>query len=172
LDILSFDLEGLKAPGSGFVETVKLYLSGLRDALTEEGGILDVMADLESRWGPAIVAAANTIAPIQTFWESVAGITSAIDQAAELGGPDIGAARAMAGMTEMVGRLGPGGYDTTAGGIPIGQMAQGPVQHEWNITLDWPAMGMMGSGRATEEWQDGQVIAVNMRILAGAKSVG
>jgi len=78
----------------------------------------------------------------------------------------------MAGMTEMVGRLGPGGYDTTAGGIPIGQVAQGPVQHEWHIVMEIPNIGFIGEGRATEEIEAGQAMAVDMRILAGAKSVG
>ena len=53
----------------------------------------------------------------------------------------------------------------------VGVTSTEPVQHNWHIVLDIPALGMTAEGDVTEETKNGEREAMNMRLTASAASV-
>ena len=164
--ILGIDLEKLKAPEKGFLATFTSFLLGI-EAATDVA--VEILGRIKTKWGDQLGEAAETMGHAAAIWEGVADMTRAIDEAAELGGPDIAAANAMAGMTNdiLFGR--PGQVGGSAAGQP--GMGGGDTVINLRIVAEIAGMGTFESGEISERVAGNEGQLIDMRISMAAASI-
>jgi len=164
--ILGIDLEKLKAPKADFMAAFTAFLLNI-EAATDVA--VEILGRIKAKWGDELATAAETMKHAADIWKGVADMTKAIDEAAELGGPDIAAANAMAGMTNEILYGKPGQIGGAAAGQP-GMMGDWTFRIG-NIILEVPGVGTFESGEISERVAGNEGQFIDMRISMAAASI-
>ena len=165
-DILSIDLTKLDEEAkTGFLDRFTTFLLNI-EAATDVA--VEILNRIKAKWGDQLATAAETMGHAAAIWQGVADMTKAIDDAAELGGPDIAAANAMAGMTNdiLFGR--PGQQGGAAGRLPgMG----GDTVVNLQIIAEIDGVGTFTSGEISESVAANEEQLISMRISMASASV-
>jgi len=148
-----------------FADIVGAYFAGLAEATDIA---MTIIQGIRDKWGEALATAAETMGHIAAIWMGLADVTRAIDEAAELGGPDVAAANAMSGMMNdiMVGR--PGQVGGSGNRLPgMG----GDTVVNLHITAEIKGVGTFESGEISERVSGNEGQMIDMRISMASASI-
>ena len=169
LSIIGIDLSKIAAPEEGWEQNVLAYFQGV-ESVTDVA--LEVLQRIQDKWGAALPMAAETMGNVAGIWRGVAEMTKAIEEAAELGGPDIGAANAMAGMAGEIMYGKPGQVGGAAGAMPGAGGGGGQVNlNIGNMIIDIAGVGTFETGEISISQAAAEGQAIDLRLQATAKIV-
>ena len=177
--ILGIELGEIEIPEKGFLKTLTSYLLKIEGATNIA---MEVLGRIKTKFGDMLATGAETMKSTAEIWMGLADITKAIDDAANLGGPDIAAAQAMARMLNelMLGHPGLVG-GSAAANLPVlngagatGAGASTPQEFTFkigNIMIEIPGMGKFETGAISQRVKGGEGDMVDLRISMAAASI-
>lgn len=153
LGLLSVGLE-VKAPAAGFAEGIVGYVAAMSSAMEV---VVPALSAMSKRWGDGLTEAQATAASVAGVFDAINSIAQSVASAADIGGIDVGAARALIAQAQSLLNPGPGVVVPTIGDIGGGAIAGG-------------APDLSGVLTTLQNWNPKVQININVAVQGGAST--